>query len=314
MWVYVVRRIAGVVPVWIAIAVVVFALLRFIPGDPATVLLGGEATPEQIEALRVQMGLDRPIPVQFVEWMSHVLRADLGTSLYTKRPVVTEILERLPRSVELAGLATLISLLVALPSGVIAAIRRGTLWDQAFLSTGLLAVCIPSFVLALLFILFFSVWLGWLPIRGYRPLSEGPVTWLRYMFMPALAYGLVQAAELARLTRSAMIDVLALDFVRTARAKGMSERAVILRHALRNAMVPVVTLVGINVGVLLTSTVVIEYLFGIPGVGSLLVDSIRNRDYPVVQGVILAVATMYVFLNLAVDVSYTVFNPRIRYR
>jgi peptide/nickel transport system permease protein len=310
---YLVRRLAGIVPVWIAIAMVVFAMLRFIPGDPALVLLGSEATAEQLEAVRVQLGLTKPVPIQFVEWLGHVVRGDLGESLSTHRPVMREILERLPRSLELATLATLISLLVALPSGVLAAVRRNTPWDQGFLSLGLVAVCIPSFVLALLLILVFSVQLGWFPLRGYRPMSAGLGTWLKYMILPATAYGLVDAAQLSRMTRSTMIDVLGLDFVRTARAKGLAERRVIYRHALENAMLPIVTIVGLNFGVLFASTVVIEYVFGLPGIGSLLVDAIRNRDYPVVQGVMLTIATMYTLLNIVVDVSYAWLDPRIRY-
>jgi peptide/nickel transport system permease protein len=310
---YLLRRVAGIVPVWIAIALVVFAMLRFIPGDPALVLLGNEATAEQLEAVRVQLGLTKPIPVQFVEWLSHVVRGDLGQSLSTHRPVFAEILERLPRSLELAALATLISLIVALPSGVLAAVRRNTGWDQGFLSLGLVAVCIPSFVLALLLIVVFSVKLGWLPLRGYRPMSAGFVVWLKYMTLPAVAYGLVDAAQLSRMTRSTMIDVLGLDFVRTARAKGLSERRVVYGHALKNALLPVVTIVGLNFGILFASTVVIEYVFGLPGIGSLLVDATRNRDYPVVQGVMLTIATLYTLLNISVDMTYGWLDPRIRY-
>lgn len=313
MGVYFLRRLAGIAIVWVAIATVVFALLRFVPGDPATVLLGAEATPQQLEALRVQLGLTRSVPAQFAEWLSHVVQGDLGTSLLSKRPVLVEIAERLPRSLELAVLATFISLVIAVPSGVLAALRRNTIWDQGFLTVALFGVCIPSFVLALLLVLVFSVGFGWFPLRGYRPLSEGFLTWLRYMTLPALAYGLVQAAELARMTRSAMADVVALDFIRTARSKGLPERRVIYRHALSNAMIPIVTVMGINLGVLLSSTVVIEYIFGLPGIGSLLIDAIRNRDYPVVQGAILVIATMYTVLNLAVDLAYTFLDPRIRY-
>lgn len=314
MKIYVARRIASLFFVWLAIATIVFALLRFVPGDPATILLGSEATPEQLEELRVQLGLTRSVTAQFAEWMAHVLQGDLGSSLLSKRPVTDEILERFPRSLEIAGLATLISLLIAIPCGVVAAIRRGTVWDQGLLSVALFGVCIPSFVLALLLILCFSVELRWFPLRGYRPRSDGFLMWLWYLTLPALAYGLVQAAELARMTRSAMIEVINLDFVRTARSKGLPERSVIYRHALRNALIPIVTIVGINLGVLLSSTVAIEYIFGIPGIGSLLVDAIRNRDYPVVQGVILGIATMYTLLNLIVDLSYTYLDPRIRYR
>lgn len=314
MKIYVARRLAGLLFVWLAIATIVFALLRFVPGDPATILLGSEATPRQLEELRVQLGLTRSVPAQFTEWMTHVLRGNLGSSLLTKRPVMDEILERLPRSLELAGLATVISILIAIPFGVIAAVHRGTVWDQGLLSVALFGICIPSFVLALLLILFFSVDLRWFPLRGYRAPSEGVLLWLWYLTLPALAYGLVQAAELARMTRSTMIEIVNLDFVRTARAKGLTERNVIYRHALRNALIPIVTLVGINLGVLLSSTVAIEYIFGIPGIGSLLVDAIRNRDYPVVQGVILGVATMYTLFNLIVDLSYTYLDPRIRYQ
>lgn len=313
MGTYLARRLAGLVFVWLAIATVVFVLLRFVPGDPATVLLGSEATPQQLEALRVQLGLTRSVPAQFAEWMGHVVQGDLGSSLLSKRPVLVEIAERLPRSLELAGLATVVSLLIALPSGIVAAVRRGTLWDQGFLSVALFGVCIPSFVLALLLILLFSVTLGWLPLRGYRAPSEGILTWLRYLALPALAYGVAQAAELGRMTRAAMLEIVGLDYVRTARAKGLSDRRVIGRHALANALIPIVTLVGINLGVLLSSTVVIEYIFGIPGIGSLLVDAIRNRDYPVVQGAILTIATTYTLLNLAVDLSYAWLDPRIRY-
>lgn len=302
-----------VLPVWIAVATVVFFLLRIIPGDPVTVLLGTETTAQQYEDLRVQLGLDRPIHLQFLEWMSHVVVGDLGSSLFSKRPVTAMILERLPCSLQLAGLATLISTGIALPSGIISAVRRDTVWDQGFLAVALFAICVPSFWLALLFILLFSVRLDWLPVRGYKPMSEGVLTWLKYMSLPALSYGLITAAELARMTRASMIEQLDEDYIRTARSKGLSERAIRYRHALKNAMIPIITVIGTNLGVLLTGTVVIEYIFGIPGIGSLVVDSIRNRDYPVVQGVILTVATIYVLINLVVDITYGFFDPRIRY-
>jgi peptide/nickel transport system permease protein len=309
---HVARRLAAAVPVWLAVATVVFVLVRLVPGDPALLIAGTDSTPEQVLEIRKSLGLDLPIHAQYVQWFGRLLHGDLGRSLFSHEPVLGDLLDRVPVSLQLALAATVVSIVVAVPAGVVAAARRTFAAEAVFAATTMTGICIPSFVMGLLLMLLLSAKLGLFPIRGYEPLSSGVLAWARYMVLPAIAYGLIQAAGVARMTRSTLLDVLGEDFIRTAQAKGLAGWVVLGKHALRNALIPVVTLIGLNVGVLLTGAVVIESLFGLPGLGAYLVSGILKRDYPIVQGAILIFSTFLVLINLAVDLLYAALDPRLR--
>jgi peptide/nickel transport system permease protein len=309
---HVARRLSAIVPVWLIVASVVFVLVRLVPGDPALLIAGTDSSPEQVAEIRASLGLDLPVHRQYVRWFGGVVRGDLGRSLFSKEPVLSDLLERVPVSLQLALAATLVSVLIAIPAGVLAAARRNLGTETLFAAVTMTGICIPSFVMGLLLMLILSAWLGWFPIRGYQPLSDGLLAWARYMVLPAIAYGTIQAAGIARMTRATLLEVLSEDFIRTARAKGLGGAVVLFKHALRNALIPVITLIGLNVGVLFTGAVVIETLFGLPGLGAFLVQGILKRDYPIVQGAILFIATFLVLLNLAVDLLYAVLDPRLR--
>lgn len=313
MTAYILRRLVALVPVLILSGIAIFLLMRFIPGDPALMLVGTEATPEQIETLRALLGLNRPIHEQFVQWASHLLRGDLGISIIQRRPVVDILMERFPLTLLLALLATLISLAIGIPSGIIAAIKRNQLWDKLVLIAAMGGVSIPNFWLGVMLLSLFSVVLGWFPLQGYVSPLTSPVESLRSLFLPALALGAVQAALVARMVRSTMLEVLGQDYMRTARAKGLRESVVIGRHALRSSLLPVVTVVGNNFGHLLGGSVVIETVFGLPGIGRFMITSIFNRDYAAVQGTLLFVVLLFVVLNILVDVLYVYLDPRIKY-
>ena len=310
---YLIKRLMAALPVLFIVSVVVFLFIRIIPGDPATALLGRNASSAEIEAVRAKMGLDRPLPVQYVTWVAHALKGDLGNSVINGRPIAGAILERLPHTMALAFLAILISMAIAIPSGVTAAVNQNRVADRAVMLFSLLGVSLPSFWVGILFIILFSVKLQWFPASGYVSIYENLFQGLRYLLLPALSLALVMAAVSARMARSAMLDVLRQDYIRTARAKGLGRMAVVVRHGLKNAMIPVITVIGLDFGWLLGGTVVIETVFGIPGMGRLVVYSILNRDYPVVQGVILYMAVIYMLVNLLVDFIVTLMNPRIRY-
>ncbi len=309
---HVARRLAAIVPVWLVVATVVFVLVRLVPGDPALLIAGTDSSAEQVAEIRTSLGLDLPVHRQYTRWFGGVLQGDLGRSLFSKEPVLSDLLERVPVSLQLALAATLVSVLIAIPAGVLAASRRNLGTETLFAAVTMTGICVPSFVMGLLLMLILSAWLGWFPIRGYQPLSDGLLAWARYMVLPAIAYGTIQAAGIARMTRATLLEVLGEDFIRTARAKGLAGSAVLFKHALRNALIPVITLIGLNVGVLFTGAVVIETLFGLPGLGAFLVQGILKRDYPIVQGAILFIATFLVLLNLAVDLLYAVLDPRLR--
>jgi peptide/nickel transport system permease protein len=313
MLLYVVRRLLGVLPVLLLVAVGSFLLVHLVPGDPALVMLGSDATPQQIETLRAEMGLDRALPEQFLVWIREVLRGNLGESFFLARPVTQALLERLPATMQLALLSLAFSLLIGIPFGIVAAVRQNTGWDQVVMVTAMGGISIPSFWLGLALILVFSVQLGWLPSGGYTPLWEDPVQGLRTLLLPAVSLGFMQAALIARMTRSSMLDVLRQDYVRTARAKGAREWVVIVRHALKNAMIPVITTIGTAFGVLLGGAVIVEIVFTYPGLGRLVVLAVQRRDYPLVQGALLLTSVIYVVVNLAVDLLYSVFDPRITY-
>ena len=313
MFVYLVRRLLAVIPVMAVVVTVVFLLIHLIPGDPVSVMLGPEASPAQIEATRRSLGLDRPIHEQLLGFYARVLRGDLGQSYFLDRPVTTAIIERAEPTLMLMACALLVAVVIGVPSGVVAAAHRGSVWDRTLMLGSLLGVCVPGFWLSLNFIYLFAVRLGWLPAAGYASVLTDPVAALRYMVLPAVSLGFNQSALIARISRSCMLEALQQDYVRTARAKGLPDRAVTYAHAFRNALVPVVTVIGVTTAVLIGGAVVTEIVFNIPGLGRLVISAIRRRDYPVVQGVVLVTAAVYVLINLAVDVLYAFIDPRIRY-
>ncbi len=313
MTVYVIRRLLGVIPVLILVGLGSFLLVHLVPGDPAMVMLGSDATPQQIQVLRAQMGLDRSLPEQFALWARQVLQGNLGESFFLGRPVTQALLERLPATLQLAVLSLLFSLLIGIPTGILAAVRQNTRWDQLVMVTAMGGISVPSFWLGLTLILVFSVGLGWLPSGGYTPLWEDFRQGLRVLVLPAASLGFMQAALIARMTRSSMLEVLRLDYVRTAKAKGLDWRRITLRHALKNAMIPVITTIGTAFGVLLGGAVIVEIVFTYPGLGRLVVLAVQRRDYPLVQGALLLTSVIYVAVNLAVDLLYSVFDPRIKY-
>ena len=310
---YLVRRFAGAIPTLLIVSVIIFLIARLAPGDPAAQMLGSNATQAELEAARIALGLHLPLPVQYLTWLRHTVTGDLGLSFTSNQPVLDMILERLPRTVSLTFVSVLMSVLIGVPLGVHAAIHRGTWRDQAAMGVSLLGLSIPDFVTGLLLIILFSVHLGWLPAMGYAPIANGPGQWLRYLLMPSLSLGLLMAAITARMARSSVLDVLPRDYVVAARAKGMGPAAVLYRHVLMNAMIPVVTVIGLNVGAVFRGAVIIESLFSIPGVGRLMINGIENRDYPVIQGCILVIVFLYILINIVVDLLYAWLNPRVRY-
>lgn len=302
---YIVRRLLLTIPVLFGVALLVFSIVRLLPGDPATAIAGPQATPEFIAQIEAQYHLDRPIPVQFGIFLRDLVRGDLGRSTFSRRPVATEIRERFPRTIELTLAAMLVASLIGIPAGIVSAVRRNSLFDNLSMIVALLGVAAPVFWLALMLQLLFAVNLGWLPATGHGTLA--------HLIMPAITLGLATAGLIARITRSSMLEVLRMDYITTARAKGLSERVVIARHAFKNAMIPVVTVMGLQFGILLGGAVLTESVFAWPGVGRLLVDSILSRDYPVVQGTVMLLALTFVMINLFVDILYAFLDPRISY-
>lgn len=313
MLTYVLRRLLATLPVIAMVAVVVFAILRLTPGDPAAVIAGDSATTDQLEAIRRNMGLDQPLYLQFLLWISQLARGDLGVSLISGVPVLEMVGDRIGPTLALASTTLAFTLLVAIPVGVLAAWRRGRLLDRAVMSLSVLGFSVPVFVTGYALILLFAVKLGWLPVQGYTPLAEGFWPFLQRLVLPTLALSSVYIALIARITRSSVVEVLGEDFVRTARSKGLAERTVLLRHALGNAAVPIITIIGVSVGLLLSGVVVTESVFNLPGLGRLVVEAVLARDYPVIQGMILLFSCIYIVINLVVDLLYTVADPRIRY-
>jgi len=310
---YLTGRVVSLVPVLFVVAVVVFLLIHVTPGDPARVLLGQDATPEQVQNLRHEMGLDRPLGVQFILWLGRAFHGDLGISLFQRIPVTADIIQHAGPTVTLSLMAITVSLLIGIPAGVVSAVFRNSWVDQGSLALAMLGAAVPSFWLGLSLIVVFAVNLGWLPSSGYRTPGEGFGLSLHYLILPALALGLPNSSLIIRFTRSSLLDVIGNDYIRTARAKGVSERGVIFHHALRNALVPILTVVGLTFAALMGGAVVTETVFSLPGVGQLVVSSVLRRDYPVIQGVILMVATVYVMINLAVDLLYFLVDPRVKY-
>jgi peptide/nickel transport system permease protein len=310
---YLLRRALAIIPVMLVVATVSFVLIRLAPGDPASVLAGPDATTEDLVQLRTALGMDQPLPVQLVKWYGRLAQGDLGQSIFLRRPVVQAVVERLEPTLLLTLWGTLLAILIGVPAGIVSARYHNTAVDQSFMALALLGLSIPNFLLGLLMILVFGVWLGWLPVSGYVPLDEGVWLNVRSLLMPAVSLGLVQSALVARITRSSMLDVLREQYILSGRAKGLSERAVIYKHALKNAIIPTLTVIGITVALLIGGAVVIETVFNIPGVGRLIISAVLRRDYPVVQGVVLLIAVTYTVINLLVDLAYLVIDPRIRY-
>ncbi len=312
---YLLGRLFWCVPVMLGASVLIFVLLRFLPGDVVDIILGseGSATPEVRETIRRLFGLDQPIYVQYFVWLGAVLRGDLGSSLRTSEPVAGLLLSRLPITIELAVLSVAISVLLAVPLGVVAAVKRGGPVEHVARLVGLIGLSLPNFWLATMLILVASLGFGWLPSLNYVNPLRDPIENLKQMLMPSVSLALALMAIVLRMTRSAMLEVLGQEYVKTARAKGLGERAVLMGHALKNAMIPVVTVVGIQMGTLFGSTVVIEQIFGLPGMGWTFVNGIYQLDYPTVQGAVLMLALTFVLVNLIVDVMYAYLDPRIRY-
>ena len=307
------RRVAAFVATLVFLSALVFVVVRVLPGDPAALILGVESNPETVARLRQALGLDRPLAVQYVDWLARAARGDLGTSIQYDVPVGRLILSRLPVTLPLALMAAAIMVAVALPLGVYAATRQRRAGDYAAMLVSQLGIAVPAFWSGLLLILLFSVRLGWFRSGGFEGWSAGVVTGIKALLLPAIALGAFQAAVLVRATRSAVLDVLREDYVRTARAKGVAEGRVVARHALRNAMIPIVTVMGIQLGQLIAGAIVLESVFALPGLGRLALVAIGARDLPVVQGVTLFVAASIVFINFAVDLAYAALDPRIRY-
>lgn len=334
MWAYTGRRLLGLIPVLLGISLLVFLFLHLIPGDPAVVLLGERANPEQVESLRERLGLNQPLPTQYVLFLRDLLSGDLGTSIFNLLPIRDQLVNRWPATFELALSAMLIAVILGIPLGILAAVRKNSLWDNASTIFSLIGVSMPVFWLGLLLIYLFAVNLHWLPPSGRISIEGGNAFQaisgfflldallqrramgdvLSHLILPALTLGTIPLAILMRITRSAMLEVLSQDYVRTARAKGLAERVVIFRHALKNALLPVVTIVGLQFGTLLGGAILTETIFSWPGIGLWLYEGILNRDYPVVQGGVVFVALIFVIVNLLVDLSYALLDPRIQYR
>ena len=309
---YLLKRLAAIIPTVFFVTIIIFGLQQLLPGDPAVILAGENQDPDVIAYLQKKMHLDEPLPVRYAYWISGVFHGDLGESLRIQQPVLDLIREKLPVTLQLAGMAMVIALLIGIPAGIVSAVGKDTVWDYAANVIALWGLSTPNFWLGILMILVFSVQLGWLPASGYVSPFEDLKANLAAMIMPAFVLGNAIAAVLMRHTRSAMLQVLNADYVRTARAKGLNERTVVLKHALRNALTPIITLGALEFGTLLSGAVLTEQVFSIPGFGKLIVDAVFNRDYAVVQGVVLFTSSVYILLNLLADLAYFVVNPRLR--
>ena len=312
MFDYLIQRLAISAVTLVLISLIVFTGVRLIPGDPARVMAGTDADEAGLAEIRAKYGLNDPIPVQYLRWVGLALRGDLGESIRTRESVVKTVARKLPITVELACFAILIALTIAIPVGVLSAVRRNTFWDYLANSLSLCGLSVPSFWLGIMLILLLSVRLGWLPASGFVSFLQEPVANLQRMMMPAFVLGTALAAVLMRQTRNSMIEVLSADYIRTAYSKGLAGRAVVFRHAIRNGLIPVVTILGLQTGALMSGAVVTEQIFVVPGFGRLIVEAVFTRDYPLVQGVVLITASSYVLINLLVDMSYTLLDPRIR--
>ncbi|WP_028135573.1 ABC transporter permease [Bradyrhizobium japonicum] len=310
---YILRRIVATLPVMAIVALFVFSLLYIAPGDPAVVIAGDQASPEDVERIRQSLGLDRPFLIQFGSWVWRILHGDLGTSIFTNLPVSAMIGQRLGPTLSLMIVTLLLTIVVAVPLGVVAAWKAGSLIDRVIMGFAVFGFSLPVFVVGYMLAYIFALELEWLPVQGYTPLNQGFWPWLENLILPAIALGCVYIALVARITRAAMLEVLQQDYIRTARAKGLGQGGILFIHALKNAAVPIVTVIGIGIALLIGGAVVTESVFAIPGLGRLTIDAILRRDYPVIQGIVLLFSFVYVLVNLMIDVIYTLVDPRIRY-
>lgn len=310
---YIIKRLFALIPVLLVVAVVCFIIIHITPGDPASVMLGSQASEGDLEKLREQLGLNLPIYQQFLNWFTGILKGDLGHSIFMNIPVSHAILEHIGPTISLTILAQIIAILFAIPLGILAANKRGSIFDQGIMMFALIGISVPSFLIGLNLILIFAVNLGWLPAAGYQPLSNGFIDHYKYLIMPALSLGVMQGALIARMTRASMLEVSSENYIRTAEAKGLKESIVTYKHALRNAFIPILTVIGLSFATLIGGAVVTEKVFNIPGIGQLIVNSVLRRDYEVIQGTVLLIATAYVFINLIVDICYAYIDPRVRY-
>jgi peptide/nickel transport system permease protein len=313
MLAFIVRRIISTIPVMAFVALFVFSLLYIAPGDPAAVIAGDQASPADVERIRASLGLDRPYLVRFGEWFFRVLQGDLGTSIFTSLPVTQLIAQRIEPTLSLMVLTLIFAVVIAVPLGVVAAWKAGTWVDRAVVGFAVFGFSVPVFVIGYLLAYVFALKLDWLPVQGYTPIAQGIWPWFKNLILPAITLGTVYIALIARITRATMLEVLQQDYIRTARSKGLAQNSVLYLHALKNAAVPVITIIGIGVALLIGGAVVTESVFAIPGLGRLTLDAILRRDYPVIQGVVLIFSFVYVLVNLAVDLIYTLVDPRIRY-
>ena len=310
---FIIRRLLSTLLVMGLVGVFIFLLLHLSPGDPAAIIAGDNATPAQIEAIKTSLGLNDPLHVQFGRWAVRVLNGDLGISIFSNVPVATLIAQRVWPTISLAFTTIVLAVALALAAGVLAAWKAGSLTDRLIMILSVVGFSVPVFVVGYLLIYVFSITLRWLPVQGYSPLSEGFWPWASHLILPSTTLGLAYVALIARITRTAMLDVLAEDYMRTARAKGVATGPMLFKHALKSAGVPIVTVVGIGIALLIGGVVITETVFNLPGIGRLVVDAISKRDYPIIQGVILLFSGVYVIINLLVDLSYTLLDPRIRY-
>ncbi|TQR21433.1 ABC transporter permease [Psychrobacillus vulpis] len=309
---YILKRLLSLIPVLLVVAVVVFLLMHITPGDPAAVILGPEASPEEVAELREELGLNKPPIEQFISWFGNVLQGDFGTSIFMKQPVSQAFFEHLGPTLSLAIMAQVLAIVVAIPLGVLAAKFRGSILDQTFMGISLLGISVPSFLLGLFLILLIGVELKWLPVAGYKPIDAGLVNHIKYLILPAIALGSMQAALIARMTRSSMLDVLNANYIKTARSKGVKETIIVIKHTLRNAFIPILTIIGQTFGTLVAGAAVVETVFNIPGIGQLIINSVERRDFAVIQGSVMLIAVSYVLINLVIDLLYGVIDPRVR--
>ena len=310
---YILRRIVGTIPVLLVVAVIAFLLIRFIPGSPAAALAGLEATRAEVEQIEKELGLDKPLFVQFYLWTKDLFRLDLGDSIFYKEPVLSVIVSRLGASLTLTTFSLIIATIFGVSTGVLAAFYRNSVFDNMGMTVSILGLSIAPFWLALNLMWVFGVYFRWLPIQGYVPITVNFLECIRHLIIPAVCIALPQAATIARMTRSSMLDVIKQDYIRTAKAKGLKNKAVMVKHALKNAILPVITIIGMIFAILMGSSVIIEVIFNIPGTGSLFVTAVQKRDYPLVQGGILFLGFLFVVTNLIVDLLYTFIDPRIKY-
>ena len=310
---YIIRRLLGVIPVMLIVGVFVFSLLHMAPGDPAAIIAGDNATPANIALIRASLGLDRPLLEQFASWGWATLRGDLGVSMFSQIAVTTLIQQRVGPTFSLAFTTMLVAVTIAITFGVLAAWKAGSLLDRMVMGTAVMGFSVPVFVVGYILVYFVALQWHWLPVQGYTLLTDGFWPWLQHLILPSVALGLAYVALIARITRASMLDVLAEDYIRTASAKGVATLPMLLGHALKNAAVPIITVIGIGVALLISGVVITESVFNIPGIGRLVVDAITRRDYPIIQGVMIVFAAVYVLINLAIDISYSFLDPRIRY-